>query len=228
MSAQACRRADVQAGAIRTAAAVAVFLTALPPYRLAAQDAGPILDRAVAAFREVATLRADFTQAVRDEMIGTNSTSHGEFLAQRPNRYAMRWRQPAGDLILSDGAFLWVYLPSSAPNQAVKSDRTPDVLAEFLDRPRERFTVTFVRAEPVGSRAADVLSFEPKASGGPYRRVLLWIDRQDNLPHQVEISEASGALRRLTFINLRINSALPASTFIFRAPAGVRVVDASH
>jgi outer membrane lipoprotein carrier protein len=211
-----------------------LFFAIWPACHLAAQDANPILDRAVASFQAVTTLRADFTQQVRDPMIGTNSTSRGEFLQERPNRFSMRWRQPAGDVLLSDGMFLWVYLPSSAPGQVVKAavssqpGQSPDVVAEFLDRPRDRFNVTFVRTEDVGARAADVLAFAPKQAGGPYRRVLIWVDRQDSLPHQVEITEASGTVRRITFDRLRVNRPLPANAFTFRPPAGARVVDASR
>ena len=225
------RRQDSKAA--RGILVAAAFLAALPTCRLAAQNADSILNRAVAAFQEVTTLRADFVQTVRDEMIGINATSRGEFLQQRPNRFAMRWREPAGDVILSDGTWLWVYLPSTAPNQVVKSaissqpGRTPDVVAEFLERPRERFQVTYLRSEAVRNRPADVLSFVPRQSNGPYRRVHMWIDRQDNLPHQVEITEASGAVRRVTLDRVRVNSALPASAFAFRPPAGARVVDAS-
>ena len=212
---------------------VVLCLCASVPLCLSAQNADSILDRAVTAFQNVTTLRANFTQLVKDEMIGTNSTSRGEFLQQRPNRFAMRWTQPRGDVILSDGSWLWVYLPSSAPGQAVKSavtgrpGQSPDVVAEFLERPRERFTISYVRTEPVGGRAADVLSFVPRRSGTAYRRVLMWIDRQDNLPHQVEINESSGTLRRITLDKLRINTSIPASSFSFRPPTGVRVVDAS-
>ncbi len=216
------------------AAAVAGAGLALP-LRLAAQatDAGPILDGAVAAFQRVGTLRADFTQNVRDEMIGTNSTSRGEFLQQRPNKFSMRWRQPAGDVILADGSWLWVYLPSSAPNQVVTSavtrgpGRTPDVVAEFLEQPRERFTVSYLRSEDIGNRPADALSFVPRQPNGPYRRVIIWVDRGDSLPHQVEITEASGTIRRITFDKMKVNVQIPASSFMFRPPANARVVDAS-
>jgi len=220
----------------RLMSAVMVLLLSVGPSvrQSVCQDANPILDRAIAAFQAVTTLRADFTQEIRDEMIGTNSTSRGEFLQERPNRFSMRWRQPAGDLLLSDGVFLWVYLPSSAPGQVVKAavtrqpGQSPDVVADFLDRPRERFTVTFVRAESVGTRPADVLAFVPRQQGGPYRRVLIWVDRQDDLPHQVEMTEASGTVRRITFTKLRINVTLPSNAFVFRRPAGARLVDASR
>lgn len=198
-----------------------------------AQNADPVLNGAIAAFARVTTIRADFTQSVRDEMIGTNATSRGEWLQQRPNKLAMRWRQPAGDVILADGSYLWVYLPSSAPNQVVKSavtgapGQTPDIVADFLERPRERFTISYVRAENVGTRPADALAFVPKQAGGAYRRVVIWIDRGDSLPRQFEITEASGTVRRISFDHLQVNRPIPAASFTFRAPPNARVIDAS-
>ncbi len=217
-------------------ATAVVLPAAQPPSRLAAQtpDAASITDRAVAAWQAVRSLRADFTQTVRDPMIGTDDTTRGEFFQQRPNKFAMRWRELRGDLIVSDGETLWVYLPSATPNQAVRTtiagrpDATPDVVAEFLERPRERFTITWERGEAVGGRAADVLAFVPLDRNAPYRRVLLWIDRGDRLVRRVEITEASGAVRRVTLERLRVNGTIPASTFRFRPPAGVRVVDATR
>jgi outer membrane lipoprotein-sorting protein len=54
------------------------------------------------------------------------------------------------------------------------------------------------------------------------------VDRADSLVRRVEISEGSGAVRRIVLDRLRINVAIPASAFVFRPPKGVRVVDASH
>ncbi len=199
------------------------------------RSAGEILDGAVAAFGRARTLRADFVQYVRDPMLGGSDTSSGEFLRQSPGKFAFRWRHPSGDVILADGRTLWAYLPSSAPGQAVRSDLTgrpgesADVLAEFLDEPRERFLVTYVRADSVGARAADVLSLVPRQPGTlPYSRVLIWVDRADSLVRRADVSEGSGATRRIVLDNLRVNVAIPASAFVFRVPKGVRVVDASH
>jgi outer membrane lipoprotein carrier protein len=226
-------------GAARSAwpAIAALWLTAAAATQLAAQapDAGAILDRAVAALSRATTLRADFTQRIRDQMLGTDETSSGEFLQQRPGRFAMRWHHPAGDVILADGQALWVYLPSTAPRQVVRSNlsgkpgESADFVAEFLDHPRQRFTVTYVRADTVGSRPADVVSLVPRQSTNlPYQRALIWVDQADSLVRRVEIAEGSGAVRRITLDHLRINSVLPASSFKFTPPAGVRVVDASQ
>jgi outer membrane lipoprotein carrier protein len=218
-------------------AAVTALGVALVAAPLAAQapDGGAILDRAVAALSRATTLRADFTQRIRDQMLGTDETSTGEFLEQRPGRFAMRWRQPPGDLILADGQALWVYLPSTAPRQAVRTNlsgkpgESADFVAEFLDHPRQRFTVSYVRADTVGARPADVLSLVPRQTTNlPYQRALIWVDAADSLVRRIEISEGSGAVRRITLDHLRINTPIPASSFRFTPPAGVRVVDASQ
>ncbi len=223
---------------VRGTARIAVLLTALPTYRLTAQapNATQILDRAVQTYAAVQTLRAEFTQLVSDPMLDDTQTTRGEFLQQRPNKFAMRWTQPRGDLIVADGQYLWVYLPSSAPNQVVRSSLASpgategmgaDIVAEFLDRPQARFTVTFARAEAALGRAADVLAMVPRDRNAPYRRVLIWVDRQDALVRRVEITDATGAIRRLTFDRLRTNTAIPPAMFSFQPPRGARVVDAS-
>ncbi len=207
-----------------------------PPAAAAqAPDAAEILDRAVATFSHVTTLQADFRQFVRDPMLGGADTSWGEFLQQRPGKFALRWQHPKGDLIVADGQVMWVFLPSSAPNQVVKTNlsgkpgESADLVAEFLDQPRLRFAVSYIRADSVGGRAADVLSLVPRQQGTlPYRRVLIWVDREDTLVHRVEINEGSGAVRRITFDRMRVNVPIPASSFRFHVPPGVRVVDASQ
>ncbi|HVO35819.1 MAG TPA: outer membrane lipoprotein carrier protein LolA [Gemmatimonadales bacterium] len=217
--------------------AVGAALAVMPAGGLIAQNpsAATILDGAAAAFRRATTLRADFTQYLRDPMIGSSDTSSGEFLRESSGRFAFRWRHPAGDVILADGSVLWAYLPSSAPGQVVRSTLTgkpgesADVLAEFLDDPAQRFLVSYVRADSVGTRPADELSLVPRQQGTlPYRRVLIWVDRADSLVRRVEINEGSGAVRRILLDRLRVNVPIPASTFVFRPPKGVRVVDASH
>jgi len=211
----------------------ALALLALPASLRAQANPDPILDAAVLKFRSVTTLRADFTQTVRDEMIGSSAVSSGEFLEQRPNKYALRFRDPAGDVIVVDGAWFWLYTPSTTPGQVVKSsvsngaNDTPDIVAQFLEHPRERFEISYVRGEAVGGRMADALGFLPRKANGPYQRVVVWVDRADSLPHQIEITEASGAVRRFTLDHIRINVAIPPSAFVFRPPANVRVVDAS-
>ncbi len=211
---------------------LAAAAAAVPPQR---PDPNPILDRAVAAYAHVTTIRADFTLVVKDPMVGDTTTSSGEFLEQRPGKYALRWTRPRGDVIVADGANQWVYLPSSAPNQVVKSalghaasGEGVDIIGEFVDRPRERFTVAYDRADQVAGRAADVIALTPKDRNAPYTRVLIWVDRADSLVRRIEVLEGSGTSRLFTLDRVRLNATIPASQFTFTPPRGARVVDASN
>lgn len=215
------------------ALAAALGAASIPSRSLTAQNADSVLARAVTALDAVRTLRANFVQRVRDQMLGTDETSSGELLMQRPGRFVMRWRHPAGDLIVEDGGVLWVYLPSTAPHQVVrttlsgKPGESADFVEEFLDHPEQRFAVSYLRADSVGGRAADVLTLVPRTGNVPYQRVRLWVDRTDGLPRRFEITEAAGSVRRVTLDHLRVNVPIPAARFVFRPPAGARVIDAT-
>jgi outer membrane lipoprotein carrier protein len=219
----------------RVSLAAPLLLVARPPAGTAqTPHAGAVLARAVAAYGRMNTLRANFVQYVRDPMLGGSDTSWGEFLRQAPGKFAFRWRRPAGDLIVSDGQVMWVYLPSSAPKQVARTvlsgrpGESADVVDQFLDQPERRFTVTYVRADSVAGHAADVLALVPRQGNLPYTRVLIWVDRDDSLVRRADVSEGSGALRRIIFDHIRVNTRLSPSTFVFRVPAGVRVVDTSQ
>lgn len=231
---QTPRRQDAKGARAAGVVALALGLALAWAAPLRAQDASAILDRAVAAYARITSLRADFVQEVSDPMIGGSEPSRGEFLQQKPGRFAMRWSEPRGDLIVADGEYLWVYLPSSTPSQVVRTRLTgragesADIIAEFLERPHERFAAAYARADRAAGRDADVLTLTPLDRNAAYSRVLVWVDRADALVRRIEITEASGAVRRITFDRLRPNARIPASAFTFRPPAGIRVVDASN
>jgi outer membrane lipoprotein-sorting protein len=71
----------------------------------------------------------------------------------------------------------------------------------------------------------DVVELTPAVPDLPFERAVIWLDRQDGLPRRLEITERSGALRTLALSNLGVNRRVPDSTFEFKVPSGVRVVD---
>ena len=87
---------------------------------LTAQSVDSAIDRAVAAWARVKTVRGSFEQTVTNPLTGSSATARGEYLQERPNRLAIRFGQPASDAIVSDGKAVWIYLPSTAPGQVVK------------------------------------------------------------------------------------------------------------
>ena len=195
-----------------------------------AQDPAEIIGRAGRVYRNLSSLQADFVQVVQDRAQGDTLTSRGTVIQAGNNLFAMRFSDPAGEAVVVDGTYVWTYTPSTAPNQVLRSRLPTDpvygvnLLATLLDRPRERYHTTYVRADTVDGRAADVVDLVPNSGDVPFRRARVWISSADALPRRVELDEAPGLRRILMLSRLQPNAPYTRKTFTFDVPSGVRVV----
>ncbi len=194
-------------------------------------DPWPILDHASAAYQTIRTLSAEFVQIVSNPMIGPPDTTRGRLYQMRPSRFAMRFTHPKGDRIVADGHDLWLYTPSTTPGQVIRS-RIPDVgttgpnlIGQFVERPRERYTARYLRADSLPDGMADVVALVPKQRDEPYTEAVIWVDRDDGLVRRLEISEIQGQRRTVSLKKLKVNAGVPSREFSFAPPAGVRIVD---
>lgn len=201
---------------------------------LRAQDpAGAAIDRAVEAYAKVRTARASFEQVVTNPLTGSKLQSRGEFEQARPDRFAFRFADPKGDLIVSDGKFVWVYLPSSTPGQVIRAPLNSDVegsidlIGAFFNNPRTRYTVSDAGAATLGGRAARAVTLIPKDKGGTFSRAKVWIDAADGTLRQFEAEEQSGIVRLVKITAFTANAAVGENAFRFKPPRGVRIVNQS-
>jgi len=194
-----------------------------------AQDADAVLERAVASYAAVRSLRATFAQTITNPMIGRPDSSRGQLYLVRPDRFAMRFTSPAGDRIVVDGQWLWLYLPSSVPNQVIRSavpeagPAGPNLFTQFLDRPTERYRVTYLGDVRISGALHDLVRLEPRSDMG-FRRADLAIGRDDGLIRMVDLVDASGLSRRLELTDVEANVAIPTTEVSFSPPTGARVV----
>jgi outer membrane lipoprotein carrier protein len=206
----------------------------LPTFQLSnlpAQDPGPILDRASAAYQTVRTLSAEFTQVVNNPMLGAPDTTRGKLYQMRPNHFAMRFTHPKGDRVVADGRHLWLYTPSTTPGQVIRAaiprvgTTGPNLIGQFVERPRERYRARYLRADSLPDGIADVVALVPRETDLPYEQAVLWIDRDDGLVRRLEIVETSGQRRTVVLRRIAVNRGVPSREFTFAPPAGSRVVD---
>src|SRR5207253_4867117 len=196
-----------------------------------APDPWPMLDRASATYQTITSLSADFVQVITNPMIGTPDTTHGRLYQMRPSRFAMRFTDPKGDRIVADGRFLWLYTPSTTPGQVIRSripeygTTGPNLIGQFVEQPRERYTAHYVRADSLEHTSVDVIRLVPKGHDQPYSEAVIWVGREDGLVYRLDITEASGQERTVILRNLEVNRGVPRRELTFSPPAGVRVVD---
>jgi outer membrane lipoprotein-sorting protein len=196
-----------------------------------AQDAQAIVGRSSRVYRSLASLTADFVQVIDNPMIDS-AESRGTLIQAGPAKLSMRFSDPPKEAVVIDGEHVWVYTPSTVPDQVLRLSVPSggpvygyNLLAWFLDRPAERYTARYLRQDRIGGRAMDVVELVPAVPDLPFDRAVLWLDREDALPRRLEITEKSGALRTLALSKLRVNRKIPDATFEFQVPPGARVVD---
>lgn len=197
---------------------------------LHAQDAITALQRAERAYQALETLEAEFTQVIVNPMLGGPELSQGILFLEPPSRFAMRFSDPVGDRIVADGVWLWAFTPSSVPDQVIRQAipkrgaATPNLLAQFMDRPLEHYRPFYVEADTVAGELVDVVRLIPRFDDAPFREATISVSRTSGLLRRIALREVSGQQRTLVFVRLRDNVAIPDAELRFTVPSGVRVV----
>jgi outer membrane lipoprotein carrier protein len=194
-----------------------------------AQNADAVIDRAVAAYARLNTIRAEFQQTLTNPLTGNSQTTSGVILRKKPNLLSITF--DSGDRVAADGSTLWVYLPSSVPSQVVRmpytgsNASTVDPAQQFLDSPRTRFTVTSSGTAMVGGRAMHAVTLVPKRANTAFTSAKVWIDDNDSSIRQFDVETANGLKRHVVITSFTPNPALSKSSFKFAVPKGAKVVD---
>jgi outer membrane lipoprotein-sorting protein len=197
----------------------------------AQESVDAVLDRATTAYAHVTTTRATFEQLVTNEVTGTSAPSKGELVQQRPNKLSVRFTDPASDRIVADGSWLWVYVPSATPGQVIKMPSTGpgasaiDFVQQFLDAPREHFEVSAGTADSSLGHKAHTLKLIPKDQSSSIANATVWIDDDDGVIRQFQVTDGTGSTRRVRLTKVTFNVPVDHATFTFKVPDGVKVVD---
>lgn len=194
-------------------------------------DINATIDRAVAAWDRVHTVRSTFEQSIVNPVTGSTMTAKGALLQEKPDKLAITFSDPAGDRIVADGKFVWVYLQSATPGQVIKLTNAAagasntDLLGQFITTPRSAYDVTDAgRDDVLGRPARALLLVARQGQTLPFIRAKVWVDSADALIRQFESTDATGITRKVKILSLATNVAVDAKAFAFVLPAGVRVI----
>ena len=168
--------------------------------------------------------RATFRQTVVARSGRVPQVSSGTFAFARPGKFRWSYEKPFEQLVVGDGAKVWVY--DRDLNQVIVRQldaalgATPAALLAG-DNALER---SFVLVD--GGTAAGLAWVEatPKSADSTFTKVRIGF--RDQLPRAMELADAFGQTTRLQFDAFERNVALPSELFRFVPPAGADVVSA--
>jgi outer membrane lipoprotein carrier protein len=214
---------------VRALAPMALLFLAVP---LSAQGPEATFKRAIAAYSAAETISARFTQTVSNPLTDRTLSSSGELMRRSPNLLSISFSGSNPDRIVSDGSSLWVYLPSSAPGQVIKvpaavgtSGMLVDPMGQILSAPVGSYAISDAGPAVIHGQATHAITLTPKSRAALFTKATLWIDDANGLVRQLESTEPSGLVRKITVTRFRTNVTIPRSEFRFTPPPNTRVID---
>jgi chaperone LolA len=192
-------------------------------------EVAAVLRKTAAVYSGARSLQADFSQRSMNPILRTTVTGSGTLYQRRPDRFLMRFSDPAGDLIVSDGTYLWLYYPSVDRKQVIRVPSSTgaggmDLQAQFVGDPLERFSATLTGREEIGGKSIYQIALKPREPVG-YKLLVIWVDGEDHLIRRFEMTEENGIVRHFELSNLRLNHSLSDELFRFTPPEDAHIVD---
>jgi len=210
---------------------LALSIIGMSPRSSLAQATEPLalVEATAAHYARVTRFCADFTQTLVVPLLGEERTGTGQMCQSRPNKFAMRFSDPEGDLVVVDGEWVWLYYPSLDANQVIRLAMTGgagayDFHKEFLEDPATKYDVAYEALEEVAGRQTHRLRLLPLARAS-YQSAVIWIDEQEPVLRQVRIVDENGTVRTITLERVDLDPVdVGDDWFTFTPPPGAQVI----
>jgi chaperone LolA len=197
-------------------------LVTLLSLSLPAYAAGSGVARMHAFLQDVKTLKADFTQAVLDSNQKQVKQSSGTLLIKRPNRFRWDYVKPNQQVIVADGARLWMYdvdlqqVTVKPLNDTLAA--SPAVLLSGSNDVEKNFSVT-----DLGEKDGLAwVALAPKIKDTDFESVKLGFKGEDL--SVMELKDNLGNTTRITLERVQRNGAVEDDAFKFTPPKGADVI----
>lgn len=176
------------------------------------------IDTLKAFVTDIKTGRTNFTQTVTSPDGKRTKTSSGSFEFQRPDRFRFVYSKPFEQLIVGDGAKVWLFDPDLNQASSRKMDKalgaTPAALLAGNNLERD-----FV----LKAESADVVLATPKQADGTLQSLRIRFKGKEL--SSVEIVDGFGQKSLLQFDGIAANVAIAPEQFRFTLPKGADLIE---
>ena len=189
--------------------------------------AGPATGDALQRFVEkVDTLSAQFEQVQKDEKGDVTQKSSGKLWLSRPGKFKWAYEKPYVQLMVCNGAKLWLYDPDLAQVTVRPAGASLQGTPAQLLTDRVALEKQF-RVEDLGRDGkAQKLRLTPRATESDFKSVQLWL--ADGVPQRMQFFDPLGGSSEVSFSQIRVNDKLDARLFEFEVPKGTEVIEGTE
>lgn len=217
---------------------IAIFACVLSTAYVAAADnfvhPNDIAKKMQAKFKSLKAYQADFSLSIKD--LNKSKVSSGVATYGEGGKLNFTFNQPAGDLIVSNGQTLFVYVSrlravgkqplktKDKDGKGLYSAGTAEGLSNLFRRYHYRFDQPEQPRDVEGGRYF-ILDLKEKEITGGYDKITLFVHAESYLIEKMRASSPSGRTVELVFSNIKLNPAIDNKLFQFKEPANVKIVD---
>lgn len=199
---------------------------ALTPLHAAQPEAGASVKageaRVESFLNNLQGLQAQFHQVLTDRSGREVDQASGTLAIRRPNRFRWDYQDPYEQIIVADGARVWLYDRDLEQVTVRKLDDTlsgtPAMLLSGEGKLAENFTVV----ESTKQGGIEWVHMTPKRADTDFKSVRLGFE--DETLRYMELDDKLGQTTHLEFSNVERNPLLDPSRFTFSVPPGADVI----
>lgn len=189
--------------------------------------ASPLLRTVEDRYNRAQSLKLDFSETYTASRRPVQVEA-GTLYLRKPGRMRWEYSSPAGKLFVSDGKNVYLYLPEERRVEKSKLKESEDLRAPLafllgkleFDREFESFEM-----RPEGD-ATNIVA-NPKSKNLAYTKVE-FVALPDGRITRLRVTGQDQSKLEFTFSNEQMNAPVAPALFVFRAPAGVQVVEAER
>ena len=150
-------------------------------------------------------------------------SASGTFIFARPGKFRWTYEKPHKQLLVGDGAKLWIHDPDLNQVTVKRMDRAISSTPAALLAGRDDITALFTLRDGGSAGGLNWVEATPKEKDTGFDRVRLGL--QGKTLAAMELHDQLGGRTMLRFTDLKPNASIAADTFRFTPPAGADVME---
>jgi outer membrane lipoprotein carrier protein len=175
-------------------------------------------------YKSLKDVSMKFTQTTKSEIFSTDKEIHGKMYLKNPDKFRI---DSPSQSIVTDGELLWLFSEKNKQVTIHRQKESKNIFKpnEYLYNFRADYNPELEKDEKVGKRFYHKLVLTPRKENLFITRLTLWVDQNTFLVKKLEYQDINDNWVSFLFDNIKINSNLKDSRFVYTPPKGVEVVD---
>ncbi len=190
----------------------------------AGESSEEILEKVRKRYDSINDAQVKFSQKTMFSISKLEQRTEGTLLVKKQNKYRVEFEDQT---IVTNGQTVWSF--SASNNQVLidnfKMDERSFSPEKILTGAPGDFSSTLLGTDKQGKYTLTMLKLVPKGDQSVVAVLKLWVDNADWMIRKVEITDINGKQTVYTVNDIKVNTGLQDSRFIYQIPSGVEVVD---